>query len=1010
MKNFLKKHLSLNIVYTVAGMFPLLFATLCYYIYLKKFQEICDPLPFAGPARDVSSWLLFSLLIAYVLFLFVLMLTNVIRNYRTEQLSTALLTLQQHYDILFHSFTDTIWQYDILTDTLNQPANSDNAIFSPASLPGFRSYILTSGVLHPDDMENFLQFYDSMICCDDFPIETELRLLDPSGNYSWYRMTGKKVFSKNGNPISIIGHTVDISSQKQEEIEQQEIANQDALTRLYKYEGCAELITQYFEHLNHAAIAALFLINLDDFSRVSEQYGRVFSDAILLDFSVRLRKKFQPKDILGRIGTDTFLVLVTDLPSMPDVEICANDLCSMFHEIYSGIGSSITVRASVGVSVFPANANQFETLYHKAAQALHRAKQLGKDRYYIYDSLLENAPDHTPEYNDLYLSSSHAISYDESSLINTGMIINSIDILFNSRESDLSIQMLLSLLGSYYKLDRLCICQNNSSNQTVSITHEWTSNQSYQMKEQLQNIPITTCEPCSFHKQTKTGVFFADHWIPDTPDGLFAPLFHCTEPQSIFQCGIHERGADLGSITAVIYDPNHHWTKSDTDSLTLIAKLVGSYISRSRSLQHAAWVTRTDQLTNSYNFNTFITEVNKRHTAHPNRPLAMVYSDLHQFKLLNENYGFQTGDFVLQRLADLFREICPSSIICRISGDKFAMCIPDVDEADLEYIAKQLIIRTRQMRGENGEEFKLSLVVGLYQMKPTDNAIIALDRANIARKNAQHSTYTNYSFFNDDMQATLLLQKNLEDSMEDSLLRNAFLIYFQPKYNINDRTLCGAEALVRWQHPTLGFLTPNTFIPLFEANGFIRDLDYYMFEQVCIYLRDLLRRGKTPVPISVNFSREHFTTNGLLEKLKVAVEFYQIPPQLIEIEVTESAFAGVDHNLVSLLEQIRDYGFGLAMDDFGSGLSSLNLLSSMPITVLKIDKDFFQSRTTTERERIVISNIVRMASELEIEVICEGVETEEQLLFLRSIDCAMAQGYLFSKPLSLEEYDKKYYC
>ena len=214
---------------------------------------------------------------------------------------------------------------------------------------------------------------------------------------------------------------------------------------------------------------------------------------------------------------------------------------------------------------------------------------------------------------------------------------------------------------------------------------------------------------------------------------------------------------------------------------------------------------------------------------------------------------------------------------------------------------------------------------------------------------------------------------------------------------------------MRWQHPTLGFLYPNSFIPLFESNGFIIDLDYYMFEQVCAFIRDQRKLGHKMFPISVNFSREHFKADGLPEKLKAAVEFYNIPPELIEIEITESAFAAVDNHFTSLLERIRSYGFRLAMDDFGSGLSSLNLLCDLPFNVIKIDKDFFHSKTTTNRERIVISSIVEMAHNLNMEVICEGVETVEQADFLNSINCNMAQGYLYSKPISKQEFVEKYF-
>lgn len=1010
MKAFFGKRKNLNIIFGVGSLLLFLVMVLCFYRYFSQMKETLGGNgPLTATLREQAFIFLTSFLVIYVIFLLGLSLIEVLLNYQNEQLQETFLMLRERYDIIFHSYASTAWEFDVASDTLSK-SNCENGIFSDSTeIHDFRKYMLSSSNLHTDDHQAFLQFYDDMLSYEEVPLQVELRIRNASNEYIWFRMVGNKIRNKNGTPISVVGHTVDISLEKQEEKNRQEMAHQDRLTRLHRYDGCAELIDQYFKQLDYATISAMFLINFDDFSKVSEKYGRVFSDAVLLDFSARLRKKFSPQDVLGRLGTDTFLVFITDVPSMADIESCADGLCTMLHEVYSGEGSSIVIRASVGVSVFPTNGNQFDILYRRAAQALHRAKQLGKDRYYIFDRCLEEVASETPNYCDLSEASCDYLSYDESSLINTGMVTNAIDILFDAHESDLSIQMLLSLIGAYYNLDRLSVYQNDPAEKTVSITHEWVSNPKYQLKHQLQDLSYEEGDRYAYYKQTESGVFYADRLLPEEDTPLGNLVFTDHEPQSLFQCGISERGEDFGSVTATIFDSSHCWTKNEVDSLTLICKLIGSYIARFRTLQHADWITRTDQLTNSYNFNSFLSEITKYHAAHPEQPLAMLYSDLHQFKLLNENYGYQTGDFVLQSLADIFREVCPDGILCRISGDKFALCIPDSGGEELSRIAKLLISRCKQLHGEEGEDFKLSLVIGIYQMKHNDSGIIALDRANIARKNAQHKSFSGYAFFNDNMQASLLLRKNLEDSMEDSLLQNAFLVYFQPKFDIATRTICGAEALVRWQHPTLGFLSPNTFIPLFESNGFIVDLDYYMFEQVCIYMRDLLRRGETPFPISVNLSGEHFKTNGLPEKLKAAVEFYHVPPHLIEIEMTESTFVGIDQHLMDLLEQLRSYGFRLAMDDFGSGVSSLNLLSSLPFNVLKIDKDFFHSKTTTERERIVISNIVRMASELEIDVICEGVETEEQAQFLLGIGCNRAQGYLYSKPVSKAAFDTKYF-
>lgn len=248
----------------------------------------------------------------------------------------------------------------------------------------------------------------------------------------------------------------------------------------------------------------------------------------------------------------------------------------------------------------------------------------------------------------------------------------------------------------------------------------------------------------------------------------------------------------------------------------------------------------------------------------------------------------------------------------------------------------------------------------------------------------------------------------MEDLKEEALKNKEFIVYYQPKIDLRDNCICGAEALVRWLRPQIGLIPPNKFIPTFEEDGFIIQLDLYVLEQVCHFLREKINAGYEVFPISVNFSRAHFKTNLLPERLLQLTQKYNIKPELIQVEITESAFVDNDKYFKPILKQILDKGFSLAMDDFGSGLSSLNLLCDLPFKTLKIDKDFFHSNTTHKKERIIISSIVHMASELNMDVICEGVETKEQSDFLKSIGCYSCQGYYYSRPLPEDLFVQQY--
>jgi EAL domain-containing protein (putative c-di-GMP-specific phosphodiesterase class I) len=241
--------------------------------------------------------------------------------------------------------------------------------------------------------------------------------------------------------------------------------------------------------------------------------------------------------------------------------------------------------------------------------------------------------------------------------------------------------------------------------------------------------------------------------------------------------------------------------------------------------------------------------------------------------------------------------------------------------------------------------------------------------------------------------------------MEHALDKHQFLLYLQPKYLLVDDSLCGAEALVRWHHPDRGLLLPDQFLPTFERTGFIRKIDLYMFEQVCATIRRWLDVGETVFPVSVNLSRSHLDDFNLVPVLTSLVKYYGIPCSLLELEITENSFRDDEQGMLRMLTELKTEGFAVAMDDFGTGYSTLNILKDIPLDTLKLDKGFLDECVESERGRSVITDVVSMARHLNMHVICEGIETESQYLFLKRIGCEMGQGFFFSKPLSVADFE-----
>ncbi|MDX5727831.1 putative bifunctional diguanylate cyclase/phosphodiesterase, partial [Clostridioides difficile] len=294
-----------------------------------------------------------------------------------------------------------------------------------------------------------------------------------------------------------------------------------------------------------------------------------------------------------------------------------------------------------------------------------------------------------------------------------------------------------------------------------------------------------------------------------------------------------------------------------------------------------------------------------------------------------------------------------------------------------------------------------------YKISKSDNDInTIMDRANTARKTIKGGHKNSFAFYDKEMHKKILKEKEIENSMVDALNNGEFIVYFQPKYSLSDYQIIGAEALVRWDNPQKGLIPPIEFIPVFERNGFIVNIDFYVFEEVCKKIREWMDEGQKVVPISVNLSRMHFVNSNFIEEFKLIVDKYKIPTRLIELELTETAVLDNIEGLLDTMNNLKEKGFVISMDDFGTGYSSLNLLKELPVDILKLDRAFFTEKDESNNEKIVISNVIKMAKELKMKVISEGVETISQVEFLKQIGCDMVQGYLFSKPMPVKEFEK----
>lgn len=388
-------------------------------------------------------------------------------------------------------------------------------------------------------------------------------------------------------------------------------------------------------------------------------------------------------------------------------------------------------------------------------------------------------------------------------------------------------------------------------------------------------------------------------------------------------------------------------------------------------------------------------------TENPDKEIAFIQFDVDRFKLINEAYGVEKGDRVLQFFNDTLALICSEEQpFCRLTADVFMIVTTFENKAEL----LKFISRVESMLlGYDGMEYRIVFGVCIVEDRNAHTRTHG-DNASLARQLIKGNALQKIGFYSSDMKSDLREKQAIEDDMNKALANGEFKMFLQPKHSISTGRIIGAEALARWIHPTKGMVSPVSFIPVFEENGFIIKLDSFIWEEACKRIRKWIDEGISPVPISVNISREYVSSFDITTMLLKLVEKHKIPISLLELEITESIDSiGVEE----IVTKMKAAGFKMLMDDFGSGYSSLNMLKSTPFDVLKIDKSFLDEFMESDRGRKIIEHTISMSHDIGLDIIAEGVETNEQAQFLRSCGCDSAQGFFYSKPIPADEFERR---
>lgn len=580
------------------------------------------------------------------------------------------------------------------------------------------------------------------------------------------------------------------------------------------------------------------------------------------------------------------------------------------------------------------------------------------------------------------------------------------DIADSSVDANEAIRSVLTKTGKHFGVERVYLLETNDMPFSLAVTCSYYSSEEYRPKGDPEKTDSRNWNIMLSQFDRSGMIHYNDSSSDHIPDILYT-FSHSLSgaAKSVTYCSLKNNGQFGGVLCVESFKETKRFSDLNIGEIKTVGRIISSYLFKLREYRRAKTtidrLTNYDKLTGMPNFNRFkhIAEETLRTESDP-EALSLIYYDINNFKYINEKYGEESGDHLL---IDFAESIAPNNketiFSCRVFSDKFVQLVR-CPESELESTAFSVInsfVYNEQLKHSG---YKVTFSCGLYTFKDKETDIsTALDNVTLASKAGRNIAETTCVKYLDNMRNEVRQEIEMLNNAMKGLINREFVVYYQPKVALENSRLVGGEALVRWKKPDGTMIPPNDFIPCLEKNGFITALDFYVYEEVCRFIKSRVDKNLPVVPISVNVSMLHLKEEGFLDRINSLVKNYGIPAQLLEFELTEGVFLENEKEALKIMEKMKEMGFLVSIDDFGSGFSSLNLLKNMPVDILKIDKEFFAHDTLLNNDQIIISSIINMANRLNISVICEGVETVDQIHFLKETCCDMVQGYFFSKPV-----------
>lgn len=804
----------------------------------------------------------------------------------------------------------------------------------------------------------------------------------------------------------LVGSIRDITEDKRRERYLEEQARLEPLTGLYNHTAGRERINSYLIKRHPYESCGMLVADIDYFKQVNDQCGHLAGDRILVELAGVLRRVAGEKDILMRAGGDEFVVLFKGITHGELVKK-ARLLVESVERMEVEAGQPVT--CSVGVCFVPENVSgyTYEQLFENADWALYRAKEKGRNQCVFCDSLQRFRPFDGQNKNHENIDQ----RYLRNDIISTAF-----EIFERMNRFEPALELLLKVIGIRFSLDRITVIQTDIQAKGTRRQYQWRSSGTPEALEQPSGFEKEDFLTL-FHSYDSYGTTVLQWDEMDQYSEGARKLLMQGGAKTVVYAAMYCEGRYTGAISYVVCGTKRKWPDQVRSQLGELTKIISAYLSKDQALnafqQGIASAPEYDGLTGLLSFSHFREETERMIVGGGALNYVVIYSDIENFKFFNQKYGYSTGDELLREFSQFMIERLKSVAkvyFTRVVADQFIMFLPPSGEWNEGPVAERVNREFEHRVLEKYPEAKVRVRSGIYRIDASCmSASTAIDAANYARKQVSEGSKRGVVIYDEALARQRMLEMELVYGMDEALRQRQFEIYFQPRISLEDFQIAGAEALVRWRRPDGTMLNPDEFISVYERNGRIRELDFYVFDQVAAYLAKNQRLGRRQVPISVNASILHVREERGAEQYLKILEHWGVDPSLAEIELTETATVSDYGNARRFFANLQAAGIRTTLDDFGAGYSILNTVMDIPADTLKLDREFVRVCRKSRRGLHFLERLIGLMSDLDYRIVCEGVETEAQAVFLREMGCSQAQGYWFAKPMPIEEFERLLY-